>query len=477
MRSLTVIALLAAAVLLATGAALATPVAMPPAPAGEAPRGCLDCHHLPNLASNEGIAASQALCQECHGQDAYRRRAPGQKVSLKVSLDSFAGSRHRWVACLSCHTDVARSPHQSAAGAQCRDCHPSHGEYAAHDPHSSVQCSACHYKSPYVELDQKTGQVRLARVNEQGQAIGLIDHGPNDLRQEALCARCHRAGNQVGAPEAALPAKGVICFLCHSASFSLGSWWFGLALLIFLGGLMAGGLFLLKGSVAGEEASLHKKIAAGSEELWRAFFSRSFWEALKVLWLDVFWQRRLLQESVRRWFLHSLIYLSLLAKMGLGLFTWLVHTAWPASALALALLDKNNGFVAVTGDLLGLLMLLGVLLAALQRWVVRPDHVVAEWQDNFALIILGVMILLGFVTEGARILISQVPPQAAALSFVAYPLSRLLARLGVDWPAAYAWLWYAHGLVAALFVAYLPFGKMRHMFTAPLSLIINRRLQ
>lgn len=476
MPRLAAIAALLAALFMAT-AALAAPVAMPPAPAGSGPRLCLDCHHLPNLASNEGAAASQALCLECHGQDQCIRTVDGRAVPLKVELKSFGTSRHRWTACLSCHADVARSPHQSAAGAQCLTCHPGHGESALHDPHSSVQCSACHHKSAFVALDKKTGLVKLARVDAAGRAIGLTDHGPNDLREDKLCARCHTAGNKVGAPNAVLPAKGAICFLCHSASFSIGSWWFGLALLIFLVGLVTGALFYLKGSVAGQDKSLHAKIAAGSETLWSALFSRTIWETLKVLWLDVLWQRRLLKESVRRWFLHSLIYLSILAKMGLGLFTWLVYKLWPASDLALALLNKNHGFVAVTNDLLGLLMLLGVLLAALQRWVVRPDYVVAEWKDNIALIILGVMILLGFTTEAARILISQAPAPAAAWSFAAYPLSRLLARLPVDWPTAYAWLWYGHGLVAALFVAYLPFGKMRHMFTAPLSLIINRRLQ
>ncbi len=477
MGKLGFIAALCAVALLLAAPALASNVAMQPAPAGEPARTCLDCHHLPNLESNEGIVANQALCLECHGQAACTREVKGQKVPLQVDLKSFGTSRHRWVACLSCHDDVARSPHKSVRGAQCLSCHPGHGEYPLGDPHSSVACSACHNKSPFVTLDKKSGQVKLARFNSDKQPIGLTDHGPMDLDDDQLCLRCHTAGNQAGAPNAVLPGKGVICFLCHSASFSIGSWWFGLALLVFLVGLVAGGLFYMKGSVAGQSGSLHEKIAAGGENLWRATFSRRLWETLKVLWFDVLWQRRLLKESVQRWFMHSLIYLALLAKLGLGLFTWLIYEWWPASDLALALLNKNNGFVAVANDLLGLLILIGVLLAVLQRWVVKPDHVVAEWQDNIALILLGLMLLSGFVAEAARIIISQVPADMAVYSFVAYPLSRLMAGMNIDWPGVYAWLWYIHGLSAALFVAYLPFGKMRHMFTAPLSLIINRKLQ
>ncbi len=477
MKKLAVIPLLLAALALAAAAALAAPVTMDPAPEGQPARQCLDCHHQPNLASNEGILANQNLCLECHRKQSCSREVGGVKVPLVVRLDRFSPSRHRWVACAQCHVDVAHSPHKSAAGAQCLSCHPIHGEGEVHSPHLSVDCAACHHKSPFVKLDQKTGTVELASVNLEGKPIPLTEHGPADLDQDKLCARCHVKDNKVGAPEMVLPAKGLICFPCHTASFSIGSWWFGLALLIFLVGIVAGGLFYMRGRVAGVEGSLHEKVSRGSDELWRATFSRQFWEVLKVLWFDVLWQRRVLKQSVRRWFFHSLIYLSIMARFGLALFTWVVYELWPSSDLAMALMDKNYGFVAVINDLLGLLILIGVILAALQRWVFKGEQVVAEWQDNLALIILGLMIVLGFVAEAARLVVSQAPADVAVYSFAAYPLSRLLAATGVDWPAVYGWLWYAHGLVAALFVAYLPFGKMRHMFTAPLSLIINRRLQ
>lgn len=188
-------------------------------------------------------------------------------------------------------------------------------------------------------------------------------------------------------------------------------------------------------------------------------------------------QRKLLQESVQRWFTHSLIYLSILARLGLSLFTWFIYQAWPQSLLAASLIDKNSGFVAFVNDLLGLFILAGVILSALQRWVIKPRHVVAEWQDTLALVLLGLIVILGFKLEAARILMSQVPASMAAYSFVAYPLARLWSHFGFDPGGLYGYLWYAHGLLAALFVAYLPFGKMKHVFTAPLTLIVNRDMQ
>jgi nitrate reductase gamma subunit len=164
----------------------------------------------------------------------------------------------------------------------------------------------------------------------------------------------------------------------------------------------------------------------------------------------------------------------MLARMGLGLFTWLLVTCWPASPLALALMDKDHPFVAFTNDLLGLLMLLGIVLATLQRLVVRPAHVRSEWQDGLALLILGLMTVLGFLVEAVRLATSALPADTAWMSFVAYPLSVMLGGDPAAYAGAFGWLWWAHAACAALFVAWIPFGKMRHIFAAPLSLLLNR---
>jgi hypothetical protein len=105
--------------------------------------------------------------------------------------------------------------------------------------------------------------------------------------------------------------------------------------------------------------------------------------------------------------------------------------------------------------------------------VIRPAHVASEGQDNWALGIIGVLIFLGFILEGARILITGVPAERAVYAFIGYPLSNLFSRLPWDWPSLYVYLWYAHAVVGALFIAYLPFGKMRHMIHTPLTLILN----
>jgi hypothetical protein len=86
-----------------------------------------------------------------------------EKVSLKIDPKEIQKGRHAFVGCISCHRDVARSPHRSTTGAQCRSCHPVHnGAGDIHAPHLRVRCQACHGVSKFVYLDKVWDEVRLA---------------------------------------------------------------------------------------------------------------------------------------------------------------------------------------------------------------------------------------------------------------------------------------------------------------------------
>ena len=96
---------------------------------------CLDCHGRSNINTNEGVLTSRAFCEACHSNPDCKRVVDGKPVSLNVSSKTFQKTPHQYVACIHCHTDVARSPHRTESGAQCRDCHPVHGEGTARAPH------------------------------------------------------------------------------------------------------------------------------------------------------------------------------------------------------------------------------------------------------------------------------------------------------------------------------------------------------
>lgn len=440
-------------------------------------RECLDCHRFPNINTNAGVFASQSFCIECHGLKRCQKDVNNREVSLQVGLQSFGKTPHKFTACIQCHTDIARCPHESESGAQCMGCHSVHGEEEIHDPHLRVECQACHRTSKFVFLDKKVDRIRLSHFNDKKVPIGLTDHTLPDVSGQDFCQRCHNPENKVGAAAVALPSKSFMCILCHPAPLTIGHPIFWVAFLIFILGIVLTLRFWFKGSVGGEEKSLHRKIALSSESIWKTIFSKEIFSLIKVVFLDIFLQRRLLKESIKRWSIHSLIFLSILARLFLGLLTYYAHRIGPDSGLALALLNKNFGFTAFIYDLLGLFIVLGLIWAMIQRFILKPVHVAREGQDNIALCIIGVLILLGFLLEGSRILMTQIPPQVAVYSFIGYPIAKMISFTGLDWKVVYPYLWYAHAAVGALFVAYLPFGKMKHVFNTPLTLIMNYKIK
>lgn len=437
-------------------------------------RVCLDCHRSPNIHTNEGILSSQALCFECHAKDSCKKTVGETPVSLQVKPESFEKNLHKYVACIHCHVDVARSPHHSKVGAQCMGCHPAHGEGGTiNDPHLRVECQACHRTSKFVFLDREIDRVRLSGVDDKKMPISLTDHTLPDVEAKDFCQRCHYPQNQVGAVAAVLPSKSFLCILCHNAPLAMGHGMFWVAFLVAVVGLIAMVSFWFRGAMEGEGESLHKKITLSSEAVWSGIFSRRFFTILSTLVFDVFLQRRILKESVRRWSIHSLIYLAFLGRLFLSILTLIIYNIAPDSDSAMALIDKNHWFVALVNDLLGLCIVLGILWAAIQRFVVRPPHVLSEEQDNIALIIVGFLVVTGFVLEGTRILVTQVPAQVAVYSFAGYLISKLLSLFPFNWQGVYGYLWYAHAVMWAVFIAYLPFGKLKHIITTPLNLILS----
>ena len=434
---------------------------------------CLDCHRQPNINTNEGVQSARGFCDDCHSKPDCRRKVDGIDVLLQVSADTFKENPHQYVACIHCHTDVARSPHRSEIGSQCRECHPVHGEGSSHAPHLRVDCQACHFTHKNFKLDNTDNRVKLSSVDADLKPIGLVDHTLANVGSEKNCQRCHNAQNNIGAPTAVLPAKSLLCVMCHPASLGFGHPIFWIALIIFLGGMILMVRFWFIGSVQGDDETLHQKISLTSDAIWQTIFSRKILTVFRVVLLDIILQRRILKNSVQRWSLHSLIFLALLLRLGLSLLTGVLFSIAPDNSFALALINKNDPIIAFVYDFLGLCMLLGVIWATVQRFVIKPEHLVTEIEDNITLALLGGLIVLGFFTEAVRIVMTQIPPDMAGYAFIGYPLAAGISVFPIDWQLVYPWFWYAHAVIGAAFVAYLPFGKLKHIFNVPLTHVIE----
>jgi predicted CXXCH cytochrome family protein len=451
--------------------ALACPVA-----AQEMGEDCFACHRQPNLTGIEGTRADIALCLDCHADPQVDEWALVERTPLQMDAAQYRDTMHGGIACIACHSDVARNPHTGEI-MTCEDCHAailSHVNMGA--PHRSTDCAACHLEPLPVTQDTQTGRVTLAEIDANGTLVNRTSH---EIVTEAGCDKCHSPGNQVGAPSVVLPARSVLCMPCHDASPTVSVAAFDptpvktdygslIGLVIFGAGLVLNVSLYLRGEIPGHAGlTTMGKLNYLAADLVRFIFS---WRIFRFLWgliADGIFLRRSLRESVGRWVMHTLIYWPFLVRLGLGLLTWLGQVLWPSAAWTQTLSDKNAPGVALTYDLTALLILVGVLFALVRRFILRDRRLLTFEQDKTAIFLLGALFLIGPVAEGVRLLSANVPQDNAVYSFLGYAVAVLLRPLNLTWTSVYPVIWYLHAWLAVAFIAYLPFSKFMHILISP----------
>ena len=91
-------------------------------------------------------------------------------------------------------------------------------------------------------------------------------------------------------------------------------------------------------------------------------------------------------------------------------------------------------------------------------------------QDRLALVLIGSIILIGFVLEGVRMAMTGCP-EGSAFAFVGYAFSLFFS--GSHMNQIYGYLWYVHAVLVGLFIVYLPFSRLIHIIMAPVVLMMN----
>ena len=152
---------------------------------------CVDCHQ-PHKVRKVFYEAGMANrdCLSCHGKSDLAMVRDGERVSLYVDEAAYAASTHAKTGCAQCHSEVA----------------PSH-ERPCDAIRSKVDCGVCH--AAQGEQYQKSIHGKLAAQGDRD-APGCLDCHSHHATQSkrvptsptfarnvpALCARCHRVGEQ-----------------------------------------------------------------------------------------------------------------------------------------------------------------------------------------------------------------------------------------------------------------------------------------
>jgi Fe-S oxidoreductase/nitrate reductase gamma subunit len=126
-------------------------------------------------------------------------------------------------------------------------------------------------------------------------------------------------------------------------------------------------------------------------------------------------------------------------------------------------------------DIFGLFLLIGLGMAAYRRYVSRPARLKdvpvknLAWDDAYAIVMLALIAVSGYLIEGLRIAVVQ--PDWAAWSPVGTWIASMFTSLGD--PAnlgLHMAIWTSHTLIAFAFIASIPFTKLFHIISVPANI-------
>jgi len=211
-----------------------------------------------------------------------------------------------------------------------------------------------------------------------------------------------------------------------------------IALAVFVIGLIynVSNWFRFSIGVSGRNITPWQRVMAAIKGIFGVLFSQKLVTLGKVFISDVLLQRHILKEDVLRWTMHILIFASFMFLLIFHAFDRILVTPL-----------FNKYYLALNPWLIifGLILLSGLCISLYRRYILKVSRLKTTAMDVYAIMILLVIVLSGILMETTK------------LSSYNY----------------YQKIWYVHIAVCFFGLAYLPFSKMFHIFTTPLSLLVN----
>jgi hypothetical protein len=241
-------------------------------------------------------------------------------------------------------------------------------------------------------------------------------------------------------------------------------------------------------------------------------FSRRFWVLLKALVADGMVHRRLYRADLRRWVVHISVFGSWLVLGVLSTLTGFVVEILPllgmspqeAASLPLIgpLYHPDVWWVAFVNELLGLIVLGGMLFVIYRRYVQKDSQLRTIPADSIVIGLLALIAFSGFPTETFRLLadyttpIGVFAPDPTVLPPYQYPpvlydvwgpqwafagyLSALVLgtfRLSSGfWEVLHSVSFWLHFVIVAALLFLLPFSRFFHVIMSPVIVAYNTML-
>ena len=287
--------------------------------------------------------------------------------------------------------------------------------------------------------------------------------------------------------------------------------------------------FSMKIGISARDYTPAQRFSAAIKGTVRVVFSSKIFLLIKAFILDVVLQRRILKEDFLRWMMHMLLY-------GGFMLLLLMHALekFISAKLFSDYYSTVNPFMFLR-DLFGFMVVIGIGIAIIRRFIIKVPRLKTSGMDVYAIFIVVVIIFSGILLEGVKIT-SHTAFQGMVTDFagldedsdaeeiealesywvenfdvvspnVQGPFDEDILEQGMEsheancaechsrpgWaftgyavaktikPFALALddvdttniLWYIHFLACFIGLAYLPFSKMFHIISTPVSLLAN----
>lgn len=214
------------------------------------------------------------------------------------------------------------------------------------------------------------------------------------------------------------------------------------------------------------------KFVTNGVESWQQKFIPKSGFNLKSFLENIFFQGKVPRVGYVAWY-HSLIFYGFLT---LFIATELVgiHADTPFKIYT----GTTYKVISFLADIGGLLVLLGIGFAYYRRYVQKKKYLGATRpnQEKFMYAMLIALIVIGYVLEGIRIYVTNMPEGERFWSPIGYNLAAVIGLMGLPQnilAGTYKTLWFLHMLNTMAFVVSLSRSKFFHILILPFNALIT----
>jgi Fe-S oxidoreductase/nitrate reductase gamma subunit len=199
---------------------------------------------------------------------------------------------------------------------------------------------------------------------------------------------------------------------------------------------------------------------------------------LKILLREIFLQKQVRNSGYPAIF-HCFIFYSFIVLVAT---TLIVMIEYDAGHLLGVQLNIFKGFVyvffSVASELAGILILVGIAMAAWRRYVRKPGTLPTNTEDGLVLLLIACMILTGYLVEGLRIAVNGDPwrmltPVGSGIAMAAVAAGFAGAGEGAG-QTLHAALWWLHTIFAMGWIALIPYTKFVHLLSLPSNAFFSK---